>query len=169
MIFRSFFSTDGFINVLLINANIISEPVSWLTDHFWVRFVIILIITWRWTGYDVIFYLAGLQGIETSIYEAARIDGASSVQQFFYITLPLLKPVILFTAIMSTNGTLQLYDEVQVIAPTGLISTITISQYIFRTAFGGVPQLGYASAISFFVLILVAVLSFIQLKIGDRA
>ena len=168
LIFRSFFSLDGIVNLTLLKMNIIRTPLSFLTDPFWAKFVIILIITWRWTGYNTIFYLAGLQNIDDSIYEEARIDGASSVQQFFLITLPLLRPVILLTVIMSTNGTLQLFDEVKIISPEGLKSTISISQYIYNLFFQMTPQLGYASAVSYSILIMVAILAFIQTKIGDE-
>ena len=74
--------------------------------------MIILAITWRWTGYNMIFYLAALQNIDRSIYEAARIDGVPAWARFWYITVPMLKPVILFTTVISTIGTLQLFDEV---------------------------------------------------------
>ncbi|MDR1466292.1 MAG: sugar ABC transporter permease [Treponema sp.] len=169
VIFKSFFSLDGIVNLVLQRLNIISGPVSWLTDPFWAKIVVILIITWRWTGYNTIFYLAGLQNIDTSVYEAARIDGASAVQQFFKITLPLLRPVILLTTIMSTNGTLQLFDEVKAISPgAGFRSTITISYHIYNLSFYNTPQLGYAAAVSYTILLMVAILSLIQIKVGDR-
>jgi lactose/L-arabinose transport system permease protein len=91
------------------------------------------------------------------------------VQSFFRITLPLLKPVILLTAIMSTNGTLQLFDEVQNITGGGPGNeTLTISQYIYRLSFVYNPQFGYAAAVSYMILIMVAILSFIQIKVGDK-
>ena len=169
LIFKSFFSIDGLVNFILMRLKVFSTPMTWLTDPFWGKFVIILIITWRWTGYNTIFYLAGLQSIDTSVYESARMDGASSVQQFFLLTLPLLRPVILLTVIMSTNGTLQLFDEVRIVSSgAGQNSTISISQYIYNLFFLNSPQLGYASAVSYSILIMVAILAFIQMKIGDR-
>ncbi|MDR0496972.1 MAG: sugar ABC transporter permease [Treponema sp.] len=168
LIFRSLFSIDGLVNFVLLKTNTVSSPVTFLTDPFWAKFVIILIITWRWTGYNTIFYLAGLQSIDTSIYESARIDGASSVQQFFRLTLPLLRPIILLTLIMSTNGTLQLFDEARIISPNGVKYTITISQHIYNLVFQNSTQLGYASAVSYSILVMVAVLAFIQMKIGDK-
>jgi lactose/L-arabinose transport system permease protein len=169
IIFKSFFSVDGLVNSILIRTGAAAGPVDWLTHPLLAKLVIILVITWRWTGYNTIFYLAGLQTIETSIYEAARIDGANSVQQFFNITLPLLRPVILLTTIMSTNGTLQLFDEVRSITSGGPgIATMTISQYIYNLSFVYSPQFGYAAAVSYTILVMVAVLSFIQMKIGDR-
>jgi lactose/L-arabinose transport system permease protein len=170
LIFKSFFSLDGIINFFLVRLHVIESPVSFLTNPFWAKFIIILVITWRWTGYNTIFYMAGLQNIDTSVYEAARIDGASPVQQFFRITLPLLRPVILLTTIMSTNGTLQLFDEVRSITNTGGpgTATLTISLYIYDLIFRNVTQFGYAAAVSYSILVMVAILSLIQIKVGDK-
>lgn len=169
LIFKSLFSLDGLINAWLVNLGVLNSPVNWLNDPIWAKIVIILTITWRWTGYNTVFFLAGLQNIDNSIYEAARIDGASPVQSFFKITLPQLKPVILLTAIMSTNGTLQLFDEVKNITGGGPgNATLTISQYIYDLSFKYNPQFGYAATVSYAILILVAILSFVQLKIGDK-
>lgn len=169
LIFKSLFSLDGLINSLFIKWHLMATPKNWLNDPFWAKVVIILTITWRWTGYNTVFFLAGLQNIGKSIYEAARIDGASPFQSFFHITLPQLKPVILLTAIMSTNGTLQLFDEVKNITAGGPgNATLTISQYIYDISFKYNPQFGYAAAVSYVILIIVAFLSFIQLKIGDK-
>ena len=169
LIFKSLFALDGLVNVLLVNHHFISQPINWLTHPVWAKVIVIFTITWRWTGYNTVFFLAGLQGIEYSIYEAARIDGASTVQTFFRITLPQLKPVVLLTAIMSTNGTLQLFDEVKHLTGGGPgNATITISQYIYDLSFKYNPQFGYAAAVSYAILIIVALLSFIQIILADR-
>ena len=169
LIFKSLFSLDGLVNVLFVKWGILDEAFNWLDDPIWAKVVIILTITWRWTGYNTVFFLAGLQNIDSSIYEAARIDGANPIQSFFRITLPQLKPVILLTAIMSTNGTLQLFDEVRNLTGGGPgNATLTISQYIYNLSFRFNPQFGYAATVSYAILILVALLSFIQLKLGDR-
>ena len=169
LIFKSLFALDGLVNVLLVNHHFISQPINWLTHPVWAKVIVIFTITWRWTVYNTVFFLAGLQGIEYSIYEAARIDGASTVQTFFRITLPQLKPVVLLTAIMSTNGTLQLFDEVKNLTGGGPgNATITISQYIYDLSFKYNPQFGYAAAVSYAILIIVALLSFIQIILADR-
>lgn len=169
IIFRSLFSVDGFINTLLTNLHIISSPINWLGDTWTARIVIVIALLWRWTGYNMIFFLAALQNIDGSIYEAADIDGANAIQKFFKITVPSLKPTILLTAIMSTNGTLQLFDESMNITNGGPANTsMTISHYIYNLSFAGNPNFGYASAISYIVFILVAILAFIQLRIGDE-
>lgn len=117
----------------------------------------------------MVFFLAGLQNIEYSVYEAAKIDGANGWQTFWGVTVPLLKPTIVMTAIMSINGTLQLFDESVNLTQGGPAnSTITMSHYIFNSTFGsGTHNFGYAAAMSFFVFILVAVLAAINMKVGD--
>jgi len=170
LVFRQMFANNGLINILLIDMGLINEGIIWLnSDPRYAKFVIIIGLLWRWTGFNMIFYLAGLQNIDRSIYEAARIDGASVFQQFWRITVPLLRPIILLTAIMSTNGTLQLFDESMNLTGggPGVTGTRTMSHHIFNTVFEGSPQLGYASAMSFTILIFVAVLALIQIKVAD--
>ena len=167
IIFKSLFATDGFVNAFLMNINVISEPIAWITHPIWARILIIIAITWRWTGYNMVFYLAGMQSIDDSIYEAAEIDGASAFMRFKSITLPLLKPIILFTTINSTIGTLQLFDETVNITNGGPANaTITISQYIYNLLFKYSPNFGYAGAISYVIVLIIVILSFIQLKAG---
>lgn len=167
IIFKSLFATDGFVNAFLMNINVISEPIAWITHPIWARILIIIAITWRWTGYNMVFYLAGMQSIDDSIYEAAEIDGASAFMRFKSITLPLLKPIILFTTINSTIGTLQLFDETVNITNGGPANaTITISQYIYNLLFKYSPNFGYAAAISYVIVLIIVILSFVQLKAG---
>lgn len=167
IIFKSLFATDGFVNAFLININVISQPIAWITHPIWARILIIIAITWRWTGYNMVFYLAGMQSIDDSIYEAAEIDGASAFMRFKSITLPLLKPIILFTTINSTIGTLQLFDETVNITNGGPANaTITISQYIYNLLFKYSPNFGYAAAISYVIVLIIVILSFVQLKAG---
>lgn len=169
IIFLQLFSNEGLLNSLMKNAGLIKEPVPFLTNAVYARLVIILTMLWRWTGYNMIFYLAGLQNIDTQVYEAARIDGASAFQQFMKITIPLLRPIILFTAVLSTNGTLQLFDEVRIMTGGGPGNgTITLSLYIYNMTFLRVPKFGYASAMAYTIFLMVALLSFFQMKVGDR-
>ena len=168
IIFRSLFSVDGFINTVLTNLHLVSSPINWLGNTWTARILIVVALLWRWTGYNMIFYLAALQNIDTSIYEAAEVDGANAFQKFIKITIPSLRPTILLTAIMSTNGTLQLFDESMNITNGGPANTsMSISHYIYNWSIAGNPNFGYASAISYIVFIMVAILAFIQLKVGD--
>ena len=169
VIFRSLFATDGFVNQVLIGLGLEKTGFNFLTDTWGARWVIVIALIWRWTGYNMVFYLAALQNIDYSVYEAAKIDGASAAQCFWRITVPLLRPTILLTAIMSTNGTLQLFDESVNLTKGGPANmSITMSHYIYKLSFEGVPNFGYASALSFIILILVAVLAFVQMKVGDK-
>lgn len=170
VIFKYLFSVDGLINAFLLKFALISEAINWLTDPFWAKVTIIMAITWRWTGYNMIFYLSALQNVDPSIYEAAKIDGASAVQRFFKITVPMLKPIILFTSITSTIGTLQLFDEVMNITKGGPgNATTSISQYIYNLSFKYTPDFGYAATVSYFIVILIVIFSIIQFKVaGDR-
>ena len=169
IIFRSLFATDGFVNTILIKLGILETGYGFLTHATSARIIIILALVWRWTGYNMVFYLSGLQNIEYSVYEAAKIDGASPMQTFFHITCPLLKPTILLTAIMSTNGTLQLFDESVNLTNGGPANmSITMSHYIYNSSFKYVANFGYSAAMSFLILIMVAVLAFIQMKVGDK-
>ena len=167
MIFRSLFANDGFINTLLRNVGL--SPVMWFANAWTARFVIIIALIWRWTGYNMVFYLSGLQNIDYSVYEAARIDGATPRQTLFKITIPLLKPTILLTTITSTNGTLQLFDESLNLTNGGPgKSTMTMSHYIYNTSFVQSPNFGYAAAMSIVILVMVAILAVIQMKVGDE-
>ena len=167
MIFRSLFAKDGFINTLLRNVGL--SPVMWFANAWTARFVIIIALIWRWTGYNMVFYLSGLQNIDYSVYEAARIDGATPRQTLFKITIPLLKPTILLTTITSTNGTLQLFDESLNLTNGGPgKSTMTMSHYIYNTSFVQSPNFGYAAAMSIVILVMVAILAVIQMKVGDE-
>lgn len=169
LIFKSLFATQGLLNSILVNLGILKENFNFLGTPWSAKVIIIIALIWRWTGYNMVFYLAGLQGIEYQVYEAAKIDGASSWQTFWRITVPLLKPVIIMTAIMSINGTLQLFDESYNLTKGGPAnSTMTMSHYIYNSSFGdGVANFGYASAMSFLVFILVAILALINMKVGD--
>ncbi len=169
MIFKSLFANDGVINKILQMLHLVKEPILWLSDPLWAKVLIIIAITWRWTGYNMIFFLSALQNIDPEIYEAADVDGATSFRKFFSITVPLLKPVILFTTITSTIGTLQLFDEPMNLTqggPGG--ATQTISQYIYNLSFKYTPDFGYAAAVSYAIVFLVVVLSVIQTWIGGK-
>ena len=168
LIFKSLFATQGLINTILVKLGILENNFNFLGTGWSAKIIIIVALIWRWTGYNMVFFLAGLQNIEYSVYEAAKIDGASAFQTFFKITVPLLKPTILMTAIMSTNGTLQLFDESMNLTKGGPgNASITMSHYIYNMSFKGVPNFGYTSAMSFIILIMVAILAIIQMKVGE--
>ena len=170
LIFKSLFATQGLINTILVKLGILESNFNFLGTGWSAKIIIIIALIWRWTGYNMVFFLAGLQNIEYSVYEAAKIDGASGWKTFWSITVPLLRPTIVMTTIMSINGTLQLFDESVNLTKGGPANaTITMSHYIYNGSFGeGVANFGYASAMSVIVFVMVAILAFINLKVGDK-
>ena len=171
VLFKMMFSQSGIVNQALMNLGVLDEPFQWLQDAGWARGIIIVALTWRWTGYDVIFFLAAMANIPAETYEAAQIDGAGGWNIFWKITLPQLKPIILLTMIMSTNGTLQLFDEPMNITAGGpMNATLTMSQYIYNQSFVYSPNLGYAATLSYVIVFIMIILAIIQFKVtgGDE-
>jgi lactose/L-arabinose transport system permease protein len=161
-----FQENNGFVNYILSIIGI--KPIPWFRDPFWNQVLLILAITWRWTGYNMVIYLSGLQSIPGDLYEAAAVDGATRTGQFFRITLPLMRPVILFTTIFSTIGTLQIFDESYLLTRGGPgDSTMTVGFLLYRTAFQQ-ANFTYASTIAYGLLILIVILSLLQFRFGDR-
>jgi multiple sugar transport system permease protein/lactose/L-arabinose transport system permease protein len=157
----------GLVNFVLTSLGF--QPIPWLSSDFWSRMTIAGAVTWRWTGYNMIILLAGLQNVPQQLYEAAEIDGASRIEKFRYVTIPQLRPVLLFVFVTSTIGTFKLFSEPVIINGGGapLESTITIVQYIYQTAFIDF-RLGYASALTYVLIAVVSVLSAIQLRVGGE-
>lgn len=176
ILFKMLFSYDGMINSVLLSLGIIKENIAWLMNPALTQMVLIIAMVWRWTGYNMVFYLSAMQNISSDIYEAAEIDGSGKIHSFFTITLPLLKPMILFTTVMSTIGTLQLFDEPMNLAQSGVTSAtigvgnslLTLSGYIYNLCFKYVPNFGYAATISYVIVIIIGVLSIIQFSLGKE-
>ncbi|MGP4038575.1 carbohydrate ABC transporter permease [Gracilibacillus sp. D59] len=164
IIFILLLNTDyGLINYILTSIGL--EKVNWLTNAFWAKVALIIVTTWRWTGYNMVILLAGLQNIPNELYEAASIDGASTIRKFFYITIPQLKPVLLFCFVLSTIGTFQLFDEPYNLTNGGPNNaTLTITYYLYNQGFGYF-DFGYASAIAYVIVLFIAILSWLQFKV----
>lgn len=166
ILFSIMLQEEGILNTFISYLGV--DRISWLSDPFWAKVSIILAMTWRWTGYNMVIFLAALQNVPEEMYEAASIDGAGKIRKFFSITVPSLKPVILFAAILSTIGTLQLFDEPYNLTKGGPAdATMSLGLYIYQNGFNYF-DFGYASAIAYAVVVLVAVLTFVQFKVtGD--
>ena len=140
IVFTLIFNNDaGILNYILKSLKL--PTVNWLSDPLWAKVSVIISITWRWTGYNAIIILAGLQAVDHSIIESAIVDGAGPRTVFFKIIVPMLKPVLLFCAIMSTNGTLQLFTEPFILFPPygsgPANSTQTVITYLYQNGFQG--------------------------------
>ncbi|MEE1749386.1 MULTISPECIES: carbohydrate ABC transporter permease [unclassified Streptomyces] len=145
------------------------DRVNWLGSPFWARVGVVLVITWHYTGYNAVIYLAGLQGIPQELYEAAKVDGAGPVRRFVSLTLPQLRPILLLTVVLSTIGTLQLFDEPYVLTGGGPDNaTLTVTMYLYNNGFKYF-DFGYASALAYALALIVAVLGFLQVRLmGER-
>ena len=157
----------GSVNQVLMEIGLISEPINWLGGSgLTAQMVVGVIGAWMWFGNSFIMLMAGVQGISRDYYEAATIDGAGRWTIFFKVTLPLLKPIMMYVAITSLIGGLQLFDIPYLISGTkGLPgrSLFTAVFYLFNMAFTN-RQMGYAAAIAFVLFAIIAVCSFIAFK-----
>lgn len=155
---------NGLLNVLLKYAGL--SPIPWLEDVWWARISLSLLIVWAWLGYNMVIMLAGLQTIPRDLTEAALIDGASPIQAFFRVIIPLMRPVILFCMITSTIGSFGLFTEVSTLTRGGPVNaTLTPLIRIYGVAFGSY-QFGYASALAYTFFALIFVLTIIQFRLN---
>lgn len=169
LVFGSIFSNNfGLLNAFLESIGV--GKIDWLTQPWGIKIAIATIVTWRWVGYNAIIYLAGLQAISADVYEAAKVDGASSRQTFWRITVPMMRPVILFTAVTSTIGGLQIFTESRVLfGDTSSIggpgdAGLTIVSYLYQSAFIK-NQFGYGAAIGWALFILIVLFSIVNWRL----
>lgn len=158
----------GLVNWLLSNVGIGEVP--WLTDPLWAQISLGLVLTWHYTGYNAVILLARLQTIPGELYDAASVDGAGAWKSFRHVTLPGLRPAILLTTVLSTIGTLQIFDEPFILTGGGPDNaTLTIGVYLYQNAFTYF-DFGYASAIAYVLAVLIGVLGLIQFRVlGDKS
>jgi lactose/L-arabinose transport system permease protein len=165
VVFSLIFSEQyGVVNQLLQLVGL--DAVEWRSDPFWARALIVIALTWRWTGYNAVILLSGLQNIPKDLYDAASVDGAGSVMRFFRITVPLLRPVLLFCTVLGTIGTLQLFTEPFILTGGGPNNaTLTTFFYIYDTGFARF-DFGLAAAGTYVLATIVAVISYAQIRLA---
>jgi cellobiose transport system permease protein len=173
IIFMQLFSNNyGLINWFVSVFG--GEKVNWLGgDGSLIKVAVIVMFAWKWIGWNMVIYLAGMQGISQDIYEAAEIDGASSGQTLFRITIPLLKPIILFTLVQSTIGMFNLFTEPFILTNsswTGGINNggLTVMMYLLNKAPQGGNAYGYASAVAYIITLFIVVISTIFNKVFEE-
>lgn len=161
LVFAVIFSTDaGVVNLIITKLG--GDRIPFLSSVQWSKILIILLILWRYFGYTMVILLAGLQAVPTELYEVAAIDGASPVQSFLHITLPLMWPILLFLIVISTINSFQIFTEPFVLTEGGPgDSSLTIGLYLYRAAFQYF-KFGYASTIAYVVGIAIVVLAYLQ-------
>lgn len=161
----------GTLNHALLSLGIIREPINYLSKGWIVQGSVSFIQWWQWFGYTMIIMMAGLNAISSDLYEAAHIDGASKTQAFFKITLPLLKPTLLYVMVTSLIGGLQIFDIPKVLtngrgAPDNSILTMVL--YLYNQAFKNF-NLGYAAALAYALFIIILILSALLFKfLGEK-
>ncbi len=169
LVFELLFSSSfGLVNRLLEGVGI--PAIDFLSDPAWMKVTLILALLWRWTGNDMVIMLAGLQNIPLDLYEAARVDGATEPQAFWRITVPLMRPVILFDLIISTIGSFNLFAEPYVLfGPDGGMNQagLVTGTFLYQNSFVYF-KFGYGAAIAWVLALIIVVLSMLQLKLGSR-
>jgi cellobiose transport system permease protein len=144
------------------------DPINWTTSEWGIKIAISTMVFWRWIGYNTIIYLAGLQAIPNELYEAAKIDGATTRQKIQYITIPLLRPIIILTVFTSTIGALQLFTEPLIlIGRTYREEGLTVVLYLYREAFTNMA-FGTASATAIILFVIIIIISSINVFIANR-
>lgn len=161
---------SGGFNHFLVSAGWIGDPINWKDNPWFVRLIISSILFFQYFGYSMIIYLAGLQGIDPVLNEAAQIDGATRRQRFVKITIPLLKPVILFQVITSIIGGIQIFDQPYTLTNgTGDPdrSAMTSIMYLYNVAFQS-TRFGYGAAIAFYLFLIIIVFSITSFVLSNR-
>lgn len=169
MLFFALFSDGGPVNSILVSLGVIEQPYSFLS-HIWsTRFLVALMNLLMWFGNTTILLMAGMMGIDTSVFEAAEVDGATNTQTFFQITLPLLRPILVYVMITSLIGGIQLYDVPQILTKgTGdpVQSVMTLIMYLDKQLYS--KNYGMGGALSVLLFIMTAILSLIVFKFTDK-
>ena len=156
----------GLLNYVLGAVGI--HPVDWLGDPHWAMPSIIVFAVWKNFGYNMIIFLAGLQAIPKDLYEAARIDGASALQQFRHITLPILGPTLLMVSILTVSGYFQLFAEPYVMTEGGPLQSTTSVLYLMYNEGFKWWNFGAASAVAFLLFVIMFVVTALMLRLGRR-
>ncbi len=153
----------GLLNYLAVKLGFARIP--WIVSEEWSKISVSVLLVWRWTGYNMVLMLAGLQGISNEYYEAARIDGANAIQRMWHITIPLMRPVFIFCSIMSLIGTVYMFDEVFVMTQGGPgTSTTNFGLYLFNVSFTDF-KFGYASSMAYTIAFFVFLASLLILRL----
>jgi putative chitobiose transport system permease protein len=167
---RWLFDRTGFINGMLQSWGVIDEPVQWLTTPSLVLPIAMMLTIWAGIGYYSVIFLAGLQNVNEELYDAARIDGCNDIQKHRYVSLPALRPQIVFVAVISSLAALKVFDEIYVLTNrTGgiLDSGVTMVFYLWQQAFPR-SNAGYASAIAIALLVVTLAFSIGNVRLLER-
>jgi len=166
----------GTINSVLVKLGLTQENINWLGQPWPSRFVVAFITVWKYFGYTAVMFLVGITGISRQLYEAADLDGASKIQQFRYVTLPMLRPVMLFVILTTMIGCFQIFDEPYMLF-TGMGATVvggpegaalTGTWLVYDNVFGSLTRFGYGSSIAYMLFLFICLVSFVTFRIMNK-
>jgi raffinose/stachyose/melibiose transport system permease protein len=159
----------GMLDAILTHLGIIKIPIQWLGQSKTALLSLIIVDIWRWTGYHMVLFLAGLQNIQKDLYEAAEVDGASPIQKLFYITLPQLKTITLLNITISAMGAFNVFDIIYVMTDGGPYnSTNVLLTYMYKQTFGASNDFGYGTTIAFALFLIILIITFIHIRIVEK-
>ena len=168
LLFVWIYNTDYGILNFIITKVFHADPVGWLTDSRYSLFAIAIMSVWKWAGYNMLIFLAALQGIDESIYEAAELDGVTPMSKLFKIKIPLVMPSIYFVMLTSVIDAFQMFTEIFIMTKGGPgYSTYTVSYYLWSNAFE-YSKMGYACAMSAVMFVIILAVTLVQNKVMDR-
>ena len=168
LIFGKIFADDsGIVNTLLTSIGM--QPVGWHSDTLASHFAIAAMVNFRWTGYNALIVLAAMQAIPRELYEAAIIDGASRWRQFFHVTIPMIRPTLIFVVLTSTIGGLQIFDEPRMYDNVGSGGAdrqwMTLTMYLYEAGWGPQHNFGRAAAVAWLLFLIIVVFALINFLI----
>jgi cellobiose transport system permease protein len=171
LIFSKLFADQsGLINALLGTVGV--DPVRWHANPFASHVAIATMVNFRWTGYNALIFLAAMQAVPRDLYEAAVLDGASRVRQFFSVTVPMLRPTIIFVVITATIGGLQIFDEPRMFDQLGAGGSdrqwMTVTMYLYELGWGAQKSFGRAAAVAWILFLIIVVIGLVNFAITRR-
>lgn len=165
-----FADQSGVINAILTNIGL--DPIGWHSERFWSHIAIASMVNFRWTGYNTLIFLAAMQAIPRDVIEAAVVDGASRWRTFFHVTVPMLRPTIIFVVITSTIGGLQIFDEPRMYDNFGLGGPdrewMTVTMYLYELGWGSQRNLGRSAAAAWLLFLIIVLFAVVNYAITQR-
>lgn len=171
LIFGQLFADQsGVVNTILTSIGL--DPIGWHSDRFWSHIAIATMVNFRWTGYNALIFLAAMQAIPRDMIEAAVVDGANRWRTFINVTVPLLRPTIIFVVITSTIGGLQIFDEPRMFDNFGLGGPdrewMTVTMYLYELGWNSQRNLGRAAAVAWLLFVIIVVIALFNYAITKR-
>ncbi|NMR19148.1 carbohydrate ABC transporter permease [Cellulomonas fimi] len=167
---KAFADQGGMVNTLLATVGV--GPIRWHADPLSSHVAIATMVNFRWTGYNALIFLAAMQAVPRDLYEAAVIDGANRVRQFFSVTVPMVRPTVVFVVITSTIGGLQVFDEPRLFDQLGQGGAdrqwMTVTMYLYELGWGAQKSFGKAAAVAWILFLIIVVIGLVNFALTRR-